>query len=1049
MSRSLELSFQSASSKYSRLSKKVKKSIARGEFWRFTSRKRNHLLARIEKLRKRLLELRTQIKIASVGVAAAAILGITSAEAQTITTTGPFQFNALKNPIPPPAFSLMRWGDPQYRDFDGDGDLDAIVTRSNLGFQYYENVGDKTTARFLEDHYNYRFQFSLPGIPYSNAHAAYADLDDDGDLDVVAMASSYSYTPGTTTPISLYENTSNPGEGPYFSQPDIVSPFSSNAASNGGWPTFTDIDGDGDQDLVISGQYGIKFIQVFRNEKVGHEKGVWPTFKPIPDASNPIKFESEGDISYIGPSFADIDGDGDDDFIKSISYYDGAIQYSRNDNGTFVPQEGDFQYNESNPGASTGNPFNSFVLLNEDLGAIDSFKGLSFADLDGDGDLDATLAVNVNDETPQSSSFFYFENDGKGKFSRDASKGDIISGTRIGRNASSSLFDWDNDGDLDIVALNNTYVGSGCEQYCETYNRSIVPTVFLFNNGKYSPPTGISENPLPADIPSDNNTLSYFSDVDSDGDLDLVIWRAGDGYADYYYYEKTPSAWVKHSSKDGNNPFTFLEEEGNSNLPAFADLDNDGLIDLATVSGNDTPRFYKNTGKVGAPKFTYNEEWSDVDGYQFYYNNNPQLVDMDNDGDYDLISSNKYDNVWYYENQGDKTKPKYKLYTEDNGESDPQYWGRNPFATLNFYDIGNLNMADIDGDGDKDLLFVGLYDGTFSFYENTNPAPTVNAGNTTLQFTKNTAVKLSSNFTIADSDKDKIVKVTAKVTPYTVGQEKLQLSGTHGNLTAEWNNTLGELTITGSDTVTVWQSALRGIEYLFTGPTAGRTSKSDRIGKAIQKTVTVTTLDSDLTKAPSNTTTFSITGDDGTGPGAVKITPPHKTAIPGGNIAIIVRDVATTENGDLDLNSVIATSQQGSVTVQNGVVTIDYSGNAKFTGTDVVTLTVCDTSGECSTADIPVKIDSQIFVYTGMSPNGDTINDWFQVDFLPEGSQVAIYNRWGEIIYEEKNYSVDDPKRRFEGVNKNGTEVIAGSYFYKIKVKGSSDFKSGNLLISR
>lgn len=422
---------------------------------------------------------------------------------------------------------------------------------------------------------------------------------------------------------------------------------------------------------------------------------------------------------------------------------------------------------------------------------------------------------------------------------------------------------------------------------------------------------------------------------------------------------------------------------------------------------------------------------------------------MDGDGDYDLIIS-KYNNIWYYKNEGDSTAPDFVFYgSEQSSGSDPKYWGQNPFAQISFDRYGSLNLSDVDGDGDKDLLYLNQLLSGFEFYENQNPAPVVDVNSKTLQFTPNTKLKLASDFTVEDQDQDRIVKITVTIAPYLKGQETLSLAGVYDNLTAQFDDVKGQLTITGNDTISVWQQALNNIEYTFTGPVAARTGKSGRVDKTLLKSITVTTLDSDLTVAPSNTTTFSLVGDDGTAPGNVTIIPPHKTATPGGNVVIVVNDIASSTNGELDLSTVTARSERGVVSISNGIVTIDYKNNPTFTGTDIVTLSVCDTTGECAIQDIAVKIDSQIFIYTGMSPNGDNINDWFHIDFLPEETKVAIYNRWGEIIYEEDNYNVDDPKRRFEGVNKNGTEVIAGSYYYKVKLKNESSPKTGYILISR
>ena len=80
--------------------------------------------------------------------------------------------------------------------------------------------------------------------------------------------------------------------------------FDVGSASN---PTFADLDGDGDLDLVVGEAYGM--LQVFRNGSVG-TAGV---FTQLTGAANPFDGIDVGLIST--PTFADLDGDGDLDLV--------------------------------------------------------------------------------------------------------------------------------------------------------------------------------------------------------------------------------------------------------------------------------------------------------------------------------------------------------------------------------------------------------------------------------------------------------------------------------------------------------------------------------------------------------------------------------------------------------------------------------------------------------------------------------------------------------------------------------------------------------------
>ncbi len=65
------------------------------------------------------------------------------------------------------------------------------------------------------------------------------------------------------------------------------------------------------------------------------------------------------------------------------------------------------------------------------------------------------------------------------------------------------------------------------------------------------------------------------------------------------------------------------------------------------------------------------------------------------------------------------------------------------------------------------------------------------------------------------------------------------------------------------------------------------------------------------------------------------------------------------------------------------------------------------------------------------TPNGDGSNDFYipyPFCFI-ESIELSIFNRWGQLVFETR-----DPNINWEGVNLNGKELPAGSYFYTCKV---------------
>lgn len=79
-----------------------------------------------------------------------------------------------------------------------------------------------------------------------------------------------------------------------------------------------------------------------------------------------------------------------------------------------------------------------------------------------------------------------------------------------------------------------------------------------------------------------------------------------------------------------------------------------------------------------------------------------------------------------------------------------------------------------------------------------------------------------------------------------------------------------------------------------------------------------------------------------------------------------------------------------------------------------------------------------IVVFNAISPNeDDAINNFIQIDNLVETDVVSIYNRWGDLVFEIKNYQNDNMERRFNGQSNVGgaKDLPTGTYFYVIRRK--------------
>ncbi len=135
----------------------------------------------------------------------------------------------------------------------------------------------------------------------------------------------------------------------------------------------------------------------------------------------------------------------------------------------------------------------------------------------------------------------------------------------------------------------------------------------------------------------------------------------------------------------------------------------------------------------------------------------------------------------------------------------------------------------------------------------------------------------------------------------------------------------------------------------------------------------------------------------------------------------------------------------------NGILTLDSLGNYAYIpdegscGNDNFTYEICNIIG-CAQATVSIYVEcEQVIIYSGFSPNGDDVNDFFTVRGL-EGHpshKVRIFNRWGNMIFEKENYT-----NNWDG-SWNGARVPQGTYFYMIELNDASKTKlSGAVYIA-
>jgi gliding motility-associated-like protein len=196
-------------------------------------------------------------------------------------------------------------------------------------------------------------------------------------------------------------------------------------------------------------------------------------------------------------------------------------------------------------------------------------------------------------------------------------------------------------------------------------------------------------------------------------------------------------------------------------------------------------------------------------------------------------------------------------------------------------------------------------------------------------------------------------------------------------------------------------------------------------------TIILTVLVRDSTKLP-------IANDDST---IVKV---NKT-IP---IFVLEND---TINGTFKGVTILTQPVFGTATVKDsaGTTIIEYVPSGIKCGKDVYDQFVyrlCNENG-CDTASVSVNIRCDgLIIYNGMSPNDDGINDGFTIDGLEDypNTQVRVYNRWGNQVYENLDYT---EKNKWDGTWQ-GKFVPDGTYFYQVVLNNGEKF-TGYLQIHR
>ncbi|GLU55821.1 T9SS type A sorting domain-containing protein [Dyadobacter frigoris] len=409
-------------------------------------------------------------------------------------------------------------------------------------------------------------------------------------------------------------------------------------------PGITDIDGDGDLDVITFDYSGV-YIELHQNmsiERYGipdslvyKRNGVcWGNFHKgdgedfvLGEDCGVVGNPDANRILHQGNSIMlhDLDGDGKKDLL---------VGHISNDHMSFL----------KNTGENLIASFSSFTHIYPPAEPIVFyiFPSAYYEDVDFDGVKDLIAAPNVSNNDGNlmdfKSSNWYYHNAGTSEnanfklVQKNFLQDQMLD---VGENATPSFYDIDGDGDLDMI------VGTGGTRDGNNFRGQL----WLLKN------TGTKQAPA-FEISSDNylnipavldmyNLKTQWADFNGDGVPDL-------GFA---------GTTIKGLE------YRYIPNKGGLNEPAQLNV-----ADMLTI--------------------TMPVE-SQITDYPYFY-------DTDGDGDLDLVVGKPQGNISYYQNTGTNKLPVLSLVTETFAGITLNYEGRNV----------QLSVADVDLDGKPDLVTV-------------------------------------------------------------------------------------------------------------------------------------------------------------------------------------------------------------------------------------------------------------------------------------------------------------------------------------------------------
>jgi len=535
--------------------------------------------------------------------------------------------------------------DVEVGDVDGNGKLDVVI-RGHIG----------PTTLFLQE-IPRSWKKVVIDAATDGEGTALGDIDLDGDLDIVQDG-------------YWLEAPANPAAGKSWMRHQVASGWSKRVS-----PYVSDVDRDGLPDILLA-----------EAESTGHM--VWYEAPLNPKEGNWIPHVIDNSVDFVHTfKMSDVDNDGDLDIVFAEMQ-----QSKRKRVGIYVNQ-------------GNGTSWRLQVLAN--TGA----HNIRVGDIGNDGDIDIVGANwglenqpspvelwenQTSDRKLPLNKWTYIQVDDSRTRRPDKSQGDgwwfglamgdltgdgfqdIVSGKWFYRNPGGAMAARWSRIEMHEKADAMVIVDVDGDPYGDVIAESL-PDVFwleaqdrLANSWKART---IGTIPKTGHMNSQGYTLAQLVP----GGRPEIILAGGDGN---YYFE------IPANPEAGNWPRTKITAEETGEGIGIGDIDRDGYLDIAAGKGMDYVAWWKNPGKKGGP-------WSiHRIGATAFWADRCAVADMNGDGRLDIVvTEERYPgpdpdaSVYWFEQPSDPTNAT---------------WRRHKILTE--YSLNNLDVADVDRDGDMDIV---------------------------------------------------------------------------------------------------------------------------------------------------------------------------------------------------------------------------------------------------------------------------------------------------------------------------------------------------------